>query len=443
MSHDGTRETAPIARGDASSEDLRGAGTLSPRAVGRLIAVMVLPSVPVVFGFGSRLVPSENVTTFRILVLLTIPVALFSLVAPWDRWPRAAILSVAVTYLGFLAMAIYLGETAEVFALFFVFIFVFAGVGQPRGTCLALAPLAAAAYVIPILLRGGTGAELVLGALYIPISVTVGEALSWITMRLQRAEQRLHRLDQLRNEFIAMVAHDMRTPMTVITGFASVLDEGYEELTAEQRKSFLSSISSNTMRVSDFVENLLQFARMEAGEFSHVSEPVDIGPLVEHVANDFAAARKVEGLTTVIESGLPPVRADEGRVAQVLGNLISNAAKFSPPGEPIMLEAGSTDGEVKVSVADRGPGIAPDDIGKLFRKFGTLEDHKSHEGTGLGLYISKQLVEAMGGRIWVDSVPGHGATFSFTLPVARPSIASEGEADPVSSRRSVDRKATA
>jgi signal transduction histidine kinase/tetratricopeptide (TPR) repeat protein len=231
----------------------------------------------------------------------------------------------------------------------------------------------------------------------------------------------LRRLDQLKTDFMAMVAHDLRTPITVISGFAAALGEHWDDVGEADRRVFAERIAANSRRLSEFIDNLLQFARIESGELGYAAAPFDLGALVRRTAAEQAG---VEGdrITAVVPDDLPTVVGDEQRYWQVLTNLFANAAKFSPPGTGIEVTARHTaDGMVEVTVRDHGPGIPADQLPKLFQKFARVDGDAALArvpGTGLGLYICRSIVEAQGGRMGVTSVRGDGTAFTFTVPTA-------------------------
>ena len=173
--------------------------------------------------------------------------------------------------------------------------------------------------------------------------------------------------------------------------------------------------------MAKFVEDVLQVARIEAGEYTYDIRPFDIRPLVQRALNETASAGKGRRFEFSAPEDLPNVLGDEDRQWQVLTNLLSNAVKFSPPDEPIVVGLSCVDKSVQVTVTDRGLGIAAEDLSKLFIKVGRVSNPGvvKEPGNGLGLYICKTLVEAQGGRIWCESIPGRGSTFTYTIPVAR------------------------
>ena len=234
------------------------------------------------------------------------------------------------------------------------------------------------------------------------------------------ASERLRELDQLKNEFIGVVAHDLRSPMTVISGYVDTVLIRWDDLDEETKRDLLNVASRNTKRLSNLVEDVLQVARIESGEFPYDIAPFDLGRLVNRTVEEMNAAKPGRPVVAQVPRGLPVALGDEDRLWRVLTNLISNAQKFSPDDVQTVVEVCAADRFLVVSVTDRGPGIPEADLPRLFGKFSRLGQPAGGEkGTGLGLYISKALIEAQGGTIEVDSLVGRGTTLRFTVPVAR------------------------
>ena len=233
--------------------------------------------------------------------------------------------------------------------------------------------------------------------------------------------RRLEEMNELRNEFVAVVAHDLRSPMTSISGFAHLLVEQWDLLDDETKIQYLEIIARNTDGLAEFVEDVLQVARIEAGEYDYDNRPFNIRSLAQKIFDDVAGANGKRQLEFIAPEDLPFVFADEDRQMQILVNLLSNAIKFSPAEEPIIVRLSRVESSVQVSVTDRGIGIASDDLAKLFQKSGRVfrAGDPKRPGNGLGLYICKTLVEAQGGRIWCESSPNHGSTFFYLIPIVQ------------------------
>lgn len=229
--------------------------------------------------------------------------------------------------------------------------------------------------------------------------------------------QRLEELDALKNEFLAMVSHDLRNPLAVIGGFADTLAAMWAKLKDEQKLQMIDAMKRNAVSLAKRVEQDLDVALIESGKFSFRTRTFEIATAVRSAVDD--ASRSFPGRQILLElsDDLGHAIADVERTLQVLANLISNAVKYSPDAAPVTVNAERTEDGVLVSVTDRGVGIPAGQQRNLFRKLSRLEGSKDLvKGTGLGLYISKALIEGMGGHIWCESAPGEGSRFCFTLP---------------------------
>src|SRR6185312_12722095 len=192
----------------------------------------------------------------------------------------------------------------------------------------------------------------------------------------------------------------------------------WRELQPEQRESFLGLISDETTRLAALIGDVLDTSRIEAGTFSYRFAEVDVAELVRDIVATASVGQDEVPLTAEVPNALPTVRGDQERLRQVLGNLIENAVKYSPAGVPVRVHATPANGEVVVSVQDRGPGIASADQQLIFEQFGRSSNKLSKPGSGLGLFIARSIAEAHGGTLEVSSSPGRGATFLLKLPVA-------------------------
>ena len=232
---------------------------------------------------------------------------------------------------------------------------------------------------------------------------------------------RERRLEELRAQFVATISHELRTPLASLHGAAMTLLEREHELTDQTRHTLLDMIGAQSKRLADLVEEILLTGQLDSGSLRVVTEPFDPEELVWSVA---AAARLRVGDDTTIDVSipavLPKVVGDPARTRQVLSNLMDNAIKYSPHGGRIELGVEVGDGYAEFTVRDEGLGIPLGEQKRIFEKFYRLDpDHRRGiGGSGLGLYISRELVRSMNGRIWVASDPGKGATFTFELPLA-------------------------
>ena len=241
------------------------------------------------------------------------------------------------------------------------------------------------------------------------------------TRELRAALEELQKLDQLKANFINAVSHELRTPLTAITGFAEFLEEGVAGQLNTEQQHFVRQILYGTERLLVLINDLLDYARMEAGRFSLARTAVELPAVVANVADSLMPLAMRSGLK--IRNDLPPnlpeVDADPERVNQILTNLLSNALKFTPAGGEICLNARQVDDQVEIEVADTGIGIPNEALPKLFNRFFRVDPKTAVHGTGLGLPITKGLIEAHGGHIEVQSEVGKGSRFRFTLPIWR------------------------
>lgn len=235
----------------------------------------------------------------------------------------------------------------------------------------------------------------------------------------------LRRLNDLKTDFISMVSHELRTPLTSIKGFVKlVLVEDLGPLTPQQREC-LAIADSEADRLTQLIDDLLDTSRIDAGKMTFTWEELDVRELVEQVLHTMRPQIADQQLTVQVSlpEQAPAVRGDRQRLIQILTNLIGNALKFTPPGGRVDITATVAPGKLVVSVADTGIGIPPHALDHIFERFyqvdrGEQADAPDASGAGLGLAITRQLVELHGGRIWAQSAPGAGATFTFTLPIA-------------------------
>ena len=240
----------------------------------------------------------------------------------------------------------------------------------------------------------------------------------------------LDEIERMRAEFLSLVSHELRGPLTSIKGSAMTLLEEAEALDPAERREFSRLIVEQANHMRGLIGDLLDAGRIGAGTLTVAPEPAEVAVLVEPARSAFLSGGGRHAIVVDLPAGLPRVMADRRRIVQVLGNLISNAARHAPESSPIRVAAVREQAHVAVSVSDEGPGVAPEQLPHLFRKRagggeGARADH------GLGLAICKGLVEAHGGRIRADSAgPGHGTTVTFTIPAApAPGATARGAAD--------------
>jgi len=247
---------------------------------------------------------------------------------------------------------------------------------------------------------------------------------------LVAANKKLRDLDRQKSEFLNMVAHDLRTPLTSIMSYSNLLLM-YRNEPREIQEEFLETIKEESVRLGDLINDFLDLSRIETGTIKYVEESFAIENLIRHFISVYEGETKRRdiALTAEIESDLPKIIADRNRIGQVLSNLLSNAVKFTLDGGRVHvqtklilnLKKAKKQPEIKISITDNGPGIDSKYHQKIFDKFAQIEDRKAKHkgGTGLGLCIAGKIVKHHGGEIWVESKPGKGARFIFTLPVKK------------------------
>ncbi len=246
---------------------------------------------------------------------------------------------------------------------------------------------------------------------------------------LRAANERLKELDQLKDEFLATVTHELRTPLTSIRSFSEILRD-HNDIPEHQRREFLDIVTKESERLTRLINQVLDLAKIEAGRFDWQIVPVD----PKSVIDDAVAAvsqifkEKPVELQAIIPADLPRMLADRDQLMQVVINLLSNAVKFSPARTGrVTVTAVETPYGVEVRVTDNGPGVAPENRGIIFEKFRQVGDTLTNkpQGSGLGLPISRRIIEHFGGRIWVERAPGGGSVFAFTVPLATPETSAE------------------
>jgi two-component system phosphate regulon sensor histidine kinase PhoR len=229
----------------------------------------------------------------------------------------------------------------------------------------------------------------------------------------------LHELEEQRNDLLRVVSHDLRAPVTVIQGHAQMLERLLEKAGLDGRvKRSIQAIIVGARRLNAMIQDLVDSVRLESRQLVLEKQPVDLRAFLVDLLERSETVLDVGRVRIEIPGGLPLVDADPNRLERILLNLLSNSLKYSSPETEVAVVARQTNGEVAVSVIDRGVGISPEDLPHIFERFYMARGGRKAGGLGLGLYITCMLVEAHGGRIWVQSEVGKGSTFSFTLPVA-------------------------
>ncbi|HEX2951793.1 MAG TPA: ATP-binding protein, partial [Armatimonadota bacterium] len=229
----------------------------------------------------------------------------------------------------------------------------------------------------------------------------------------------LHQLQQRMQDFVHTVSHDLRVPLTTIHGYMQLI----EQQLSEQGVNGLLTTSSEAIRrsvwrMNAMIQDLVDSARQEGLQLTLKRASINLQPFMLEMLKRTKTVLNIDRIYLDVPKDLPPVLADTDRLERILANLLSNALKYSPEDSPVSVKADQLDDEIVVSITDQGRGIAPEDMRHLFEQVYRGKGERKAEGIGLGLYITRILVEAHGGRIWVDSTLGQGSTFHFTLPIA-------------------------
>jgi len=227
------------------------------------------------------------------------------------------------------------------------------------------------------------------------------------------------RANEIKTKFLAMISHELRTPLTSIIGFTTTLlakDVAWEQ---DDQFDFIQTIQQEANRLQELIDHLLDLTRLEAGILTISQKPSSLQVIIEDALPQLRALTKERILTLNLPDPLPPVNVDAKRIAQVLVNLVRNAATYAPAGTEISISASTRGNFLRINVNDQGIGIPPTEHKKVFKAFerGANKENGSEQGTGLGLAICKGLIEAHGGRIWINKKSTPGATISFTIPL--------------------------
>jgi len=239
--------------------------------------------------------------------------------------------------------------------------------------------------------------------------------------QLQQAYTDLQEIERYKTELIAMASHDLRAPLTNIAGAIELMQVNCDHTTSTCETMF-KVIDQQIRHLMRLVQGLLNVSRIETGKLHLHRQPVVVADLIEYAVESVQSRTAQHTFDIYIDEHLPIVWADPDRIQEVIVNLLDNAIKYSPDGGVIRVEARPTDGNLTVSVHDPGIGIPANELPHIFEKYHRVnsEQREKIDGHGLGLYICEKLVETHGGKIWVESAPGKGSRFSFTLPAGIP-----------------------
>jgi signal transduction histidine kinase len=250
-----------------------------------------------------------------------------------------------------------------------------------------------------------------------PLGVVAGRIFAFRDISADRM------VEQVKSDFVAAVSHELRTPLTSIYGFAETLLRQDIPFREDERRTFIGFIASESERLTEIVDQLLNVARLDAGDLQVELGRIDVASVVSELVETVEESGVMNSHRFEIDLPDEPLaaEADPDKVRQIFNILVENALRYSPGGGTVTVGARRNDDRVEVRVADEGIGIPAAERERIFRKFYRAESaaRDGAAGTGLGLFIAKELVTAMGGRIWVDSTEGEGSSFSFELPAAR------------------------
>ena len=253
------------------------------------------------------------------------------------------------------------------------------------------------------------------------IMLVVALVISELTAVVRRVET-----ERVRNDLLASISHDLRTPLAVISGASSSLLEKGGTLGPEERAALARGIFEHSQQMSELVANVLQMTRLEYGALEPRRDWAALGEIAGSALGRMGERLAAHPVSVDLPGDLPLLRVDAILIEQVLANLLENAAKYTPPGTALRLRAQPRDDEVLVSVEDEGPGLPPGDAEALFAKFQRGAAEGTVGGVGLGLAICRAIVRLHGGRIWAERLPGRGTAFRFTLPLEQnPAVPAE------------------
>jgi signal transduction histidine kinase len=365
--------------------------------------------------------PGLNRLVLVVVACIALAAGTFAWLAPWDRWPRSSSLALVPIALGLIAAGnSFGGSDPRAYGIFFIVVFVWIGVSHPLWTSVSMAPLAAVAYIAPIIAMKDGGASLSSVAITIPVCVLVGESLSWGTKQLARTEEalrmeretaaRLRAVDELRTTFMQAASHELRTPITISRGHLEVLGSDPDR---EELREALAIVIDELGRMGRIVGDITTLVSMEDPEFLRV-QSVPLEPFVSEVgakAGPLLGERLHLGPISP-DAARARVAADPQRLTQALLNLLHNAAIHTDG--PVDLGLVRADGVWRFEVGDRGPGLPSKGAIALFQPF--VRGNATAPGSGLGLAIARGIAEAHGGSAGARNRAGGGATFWISLP---------------------------
>jgi two-component system NtrC family sensor kinase len=247
----------------------------------------------------------------------------------------------------------------------------------------------------------------------------LARAFNRMSQRISEDMTHLQELDRMKSRFISAAAHELKAPLSSLVSFSELLLD-YTDEDPETRQESLGIINAESKRLARMIDDFLELSRLDSGRVKWQIEKLSLAEVIEEAleaAEELVRERAIE-VRLSVEKGLPSVQADREALVKTIANLVSNAARYSEPGAEIEVRARQEGDAVRLDVVDHGLGIAAEEQEKVFERFARMEGHAADRptGTGLELAVSKEIVERLGGHIWVESEPGKGGTFSFTLP---------------------------
>ncbi len=245
------------------------------------------------------------------------------------------------------------------------------------------------------------------------------ESASWKASKVasDQLKRQAEEMAQIKSRLMSMVSHELRTPLSSLLGFTELLLDG--EFEPEQIKEFLTTIYTESARMKDLLDEFLDMQRLESGRVELKKDCCDFTEILKYITAAFKGYASGVNIITSIPPNMPPIYGDKSKIEQIMKNFVSNAIKYSPNGGDVKIFVTVNEQMATICIADQGLGIPEDSISKLFQEFYRVEreTHINIKGTGLGLAITKQLIEAHGGKVWVESKLGQGSKFYFTLPL--------------------------
>jgi signal transduction histidine kinase len=410
----------PVADGEEEPSVVSDAPRRSQRLHGRLAAVFFAGSGALVLLTLPLPVPGLNVTVMAEVGLAALAIGIVAWLVPWGRWQRQASLVLVVPAFALIALANTYGlDGLQPYGVFYLVCFVWLGMAHPPRTSVAVAPLAAIAYVLPWLHLHDNGPRAYAAAITIPLCVLVAEGIAWTGAKLERSElalqrekdrtERLRELDEAKDKFLSAVSHELRNPITICRGHLEVLDDeaGQQEIMAVKE-----TLISEFDLMGRLVEDLTTLARVDdRAQLRMASLPLD-----RFVTSIAKQAEPILGQRLRVESGVPsePLRADPQRLRQALLNLLRNAAEHARGDGPVRFRVAADQTAWRFEVADEGGGLPLGDEQAVFEPFQTGSSVTG--GTGLGLSLVRGIARAHGGESGVVNRPGQGATFWIRIP---------------------------